>query len=193
MPVEVINRSVVNRPRHEADDIRGYIEWQSPDEKVTHLEKVLTEHVFGRKLDAWDVRTTGLRYWVITNPTNYYSQELFPSLDYAFSFHVGVTLRVMAYENRAPTDPSKARLIKVWRKLAQASEAEEKAEEAEEFQTVGMRCRECLIALVRAISSDSMIPEGKDKPRRLVTLFNGQNLLQIRLRRVKVRRKFVPT
>ena len=36
------------------------------------------------------MRTTKGRWWVITNPTNLYSQELFPSLDYAISFHVGV-------------------------------------------------------------------------------------------------------
>jgi hypothetical protein len=45
---------------------------------------------------TWDVHTTGDRYWVITNPTNLYSQQLFPSMDYTLSFHVGVTARMVA-------------------------------------------------------------------------------------------------
>jgi len=65
---------------------------------VRHLEKVASESIFGQQMDAWDVRTNKNRWWVITNPINFYSQRLFPSLDYTLSFHVGMTTRVMQSE-----------------------------------------------------------------------------------------------
>src|SRR4051794_27829228 len=82
VPTSVLNESVLRRSPREEQAICEYVESQSPKEKVLHLEKVTTEYVLDRKLDVWDVRTDGERYWVITNPTNLYSQELFPSLDY---------------------------------------------------------------------------------------------------------------
>ena len=163
--VKAINQSTVRRSQHEERAIREYIEWQSPREKVTHLEKVHTESVYERRVDAWDVWTTRGRYWVITNPTNLYSQALFPSLDYTISFHLGLTMRVMASEERNPSNPQKARLAKVWRKLTRASESLDRADEAEDFQSVGMRCRECLISLVRAIANGSMVPAGHETPK----------------------------
>jgi hypothetical protein len=81
----VLNKFVLNRSEQETQTIRNYVEWQSPKEKVTYLEKVATEHLFDRKLDAWDVHTDDERYWVITNPTNLYSQKSFPSMDYTLS------------------------------------------------------------------------------------------------------------
>lgn len=51
------------------------------------------------------------------------------------------------------------------RKLVQASEAFDQADEAEEFQAVGMRCRECLLALVRELTSETDIAEGEDLPK----------------------------
>jgi len=56
--------------------IRRYVEWQGKEE-VTHAERVTR--------------------WVITSPADLYSQELFPSLDYTISFHVGVTARMMSH------------------------------------------------------------------------------------------------
>src|SRR5438552_358232 len=73
--------------------IRDYVESQARGERVQHAEKVTTEHVFDRDYDCWDVHTQGDRYWVITSPTNLYSQRYFPSLDFTLSFHVGVTAR----------------------------------------------------------------------------------------------------
>ncbi len=77
---------------HEADHIAKYVEWQCQKdaERVTYLEKLRTENVFGADYDCWNVRTDKKRYWVITNPTNLYSQDLFPSLDYTLSFHIGL-------------------------------------------------------------------------------------------------------
>ncbi len=161
----VLNKFVFKRSEREAQAIRDYVEWQSRKEKVTYLEKVATEHVFDRKHDAWDVHTDGERYWVITNPTNLYSQKLFPSLDYTLSFHIGLMARVMARRDGAEDDEQQDRLAAAWRRWTQAAEALDRADEAEEFQAVGMRCRECLLALVRAVAQDSMVPNGIERPK----------------------------
>jgi len=56
-------------------------------------------------------------------------------------------------------------LVVTNRKLVQASEAFDHADEAEEFQAVGMRCRECLLALVRELTQGSDLDEGEDLPK----------------------------
>lgn len=161
----VLNKFVLNRSEREAQAIREYVELESPKEKVSYLEKVATEHLFDRRLDAWDVHTNGGRYWIITNPTNLYSQKLFPSLDYTLSFHIGLTARMMAKRRGADDDEQQDRLAAAWRRWTQAAEALDRADEAEEFQAVGMRCRECLLAMVRAIATDTMVPTGHNRPK----------------------------
>ena len=44
---------------HEADRIAKYVEWQCQKdaERVTYLEKLRTENVFGADYDCWNVRT----------------------------------------------------------------------------------------------------------------------------------------
>src|SRR2546427_6750971 len=81
-PVRRLKRFVRKRAFHEVDAIREYVEWQAKGEKVLHLEKVATERLRERRLDASDVRTDKERYWVITNPTNLYRHEDFHSLDF---------------------------------------------------------------------------------------------------------------
>jgi hypothetical protein len=149
-----------------AREIGSYVEWQARGEKVQHTEKIKTEHLLGRDYECWDVHTQRDRYWVITSPTNLYSQKLFPSLDYTLSFHVGVMIRVEARQKGAPDAAQGARLLAVWRRWEEASNALDAAEEAEEFQAVGMRCRECLIQLVRSVGRPAMIPDGQDAPQR---------------------------
>ena len=108
---------------------------------------------------------------VITSPTNLYSQYYFPSLDYTLSFHVGVMARIIARQRGAPDDAQKSRLTPVWRRWEQAAETLDSAEEAEDFQAVGLKCRECLIQLVRSLAKPEMVPEGKEAPQR--SNFNG--------------------
>ena len=49
--------------------------------------------------------------------------------------------------------------------MVQASEAFDQADEAEEFQAVGMRCRECLLTLMRELTDGSDIAQGDDLPK----------------------------
>jgi len=164
LPARLLGDFVVARTEHEEAAIREYVEIQARPEKVTHLEKVKTERLRTRALDAWDVWTNRDRYWVITNPTNLYSQRHIPSLDFAISVHVGVTERV--FSRQTPPVPSEAqqRLAAAWRRCEQAVEALDHADEAEDFQAIGMRCRECLLDLVAATAKDEMVSSGEEVP-----------------------------
>jgi hypothetical protein len=165
LPKSELNKFVSAQPEHEARAIFEYLEAQAPDENVVHLEKITTEYLPGRSLDAWDVHTSSDRYWVITNPTNLYSQQAFPSLDYTFTFHVGLTARIMAREARSAPDEHRVRLMEAWRQWEQASLELDRCEEAEDFQAIGMRCRECLISFIRAVADQAMVPPGREAPK----------------------------
>lgn len=145
--------------------IVDYVASQASDETVEHLEKIASERALGRDIDVWDVHTDVSRWWVITAPTNLYSQEQFPSMDVALSFHIGLTARVMERSERAAPDEQAEHFPTAWRKWEQAGEAFNKANEAEDFQAVGMRCRESLIAFVReassVVKSDNRTPSPK--------------------------------
>ena len=53
-----------------------------------------------------------------------------------------------------------------WRKWKQAGQALEEAEEPEDFQSVGLRCRECLVAMVRTFAFAHIVPANADGPKR---------------------------
>ena len=78
-------------PEHERREIEEYLRSQSgPDFEIEHVEKLTSEYVLGHQYDVWDAHTNEGRWWVITNPTNLYSQELIKSMDIALSFHIGL-------------------------------------------------------------------------------------------------------
>ena len=145
----------------EADGIRSYVEWQAPDETVRHLEKVASESIFGQEMDAWDVRTNKGRWWVITNPTNLYSQKLFPSLDYTLSFHVGVTTRMMQSEMSEEQEIAHNDINVLWNKLARARATLFSAQNAEDFQSVGMKCRSVFYFLSRLLEKRRWCRKGR--------------------------------
>jgi hypothetical protein len=150
----------------EKDDIRAYAE-DGLDEAVVHLEKVGSELVGPRRHDIWDVHCADSRWWVVTNPTNYYDQKDFKSRDVVLTFHVGLMLRVWSrQERRVPVAPGPAALLPgSWRRWQQAFEAYDSGDEAENFQAVGMRLRECLLSFVGETRSDDLVSEGETPPK----------------------------
>ena len=160
-----LSRLVLPRDEDEVQKIADYVEWQAKGETVEHAEKVSTEFVMGRKHECWDVRTDKMRWWVITSPTNLYSQDLMPSLDYTLSFHVGVMARVASANKPDVNELEQLVMADAWRRWEQAGDILNEAEEAEDFQSVGMRCRECLIVMVRTSSLPEMVPEGSAPPK----------------------------
>jgi hypothetical protein len=157
---------VFGQPEHEERRVRAYMADQACDETVIHLEKVGTESLMGRKMGFWDVRTDKGKWWVITNPTNLYSQALFPSLDYTVSFHVGVTTRMLAREHNYEGSTRVRRILPTLKRLESAGNALDSADEVEDFQAVGMKLRECLLTLIHTLAKPEHVPTGEDIPNR---------------------------
>lgn len=150
--IEAQAKYVMPQPEHKARDISEYVEIEASDEKVVHCELVRTEFVSGTRYDVWDVHTDKNRWWVITNATNLYRQAEFQSLDYTLSFHIGLMARVAA-RNRIETDQETAEMLAVFRKVEQILGAADRADEVEDFQSIGLQCREALVALSRVLAS----------------------------------------
>jgi len=151
----------------EKDEIRAYAEDQI-GETVVHLEKVGSELVGPRRHDIWDVHCAESRWWVLTNPSHYYSQEDFKSRDVVLTFHVGLMIRVWSQQERhVPVAPEPAAMLRgSWRRWQQAFEAYDSGDEAENFQAVGMRLRECLLSFVDETCSAELVPNGTTPPKR---------------------------
>jgi hypothetical protein len=168
--IEAMTHVAFQEPDHERDEIAEYVEWQSnksgkKDVEVTYLERLKSEVIFGTEHVAWDVHTDEPgRWWVITGPTNLYSQELFPSLDYTFSLHVGLMARVASRDSKRAPSREGQRLRAAWRRWETAIEALDIAKESEDFQAVGMRCRETLVALVKSLQRGIELEAGEERP-----------------------------
>lgn len=158
----------------EAEHIREFVEAEAGEE-VSSLEKVKTEGVFGKQYDVWDVRTYAPkrfrwnrrkknRWWVVTNMTNLYPFDRFPSLDYLLSFHIGLMLRIIERQRKAPSEEKSHKFKEVWRRFEQAVEQFNLAREAEDFQAVGNHLRECLLAFARDHADAALVPESEERP-----------------------------
>ena len=152
--------------KRQTEAIRAYVENQA-HEAVVHLEKAASELVGPVRHDIWDVHCTDSRWWVITEPTNLYSQGDFESRDVALTFHIGLTLRVSyLHDRKVSVNPGSAYLLPgPWRRWEQAFEAYDSGDEAETFQAVGVRLRECLLSFVGETTSAEMVPEGQESPK----------------------------
>jgi hypothetical protein len=130
----------------EALDVIRYMEREAQDLTVEFAQKVYSENVLNHRHDVWDVHTDKDRWWVITNPTNLYSQDQFPNMDYAVTFHVGLCIRIPRSEKPnlggLPIEP----FAECYRGLSETSEALKHAEEASDYRAIGVRCRETLLA-----------------------------------------------
>lgn len=148
----------------EYERIQEYWEGQWPEDSLIHLEKAASERVGSVSHDIWDLHAESGRWWIVTNPTNLYSQEDFKSRDVVLTFHVGLKLRMMSRDTVPITEPAAALLPGAWRRWEQAVEALQCAREAEDYQAVGMRLRECLVSFAGEIADDALVPEGTDRP-----------------------------
>jgi hypothetical protein len=149
-PAEELGKYSVERDPHLEREIAHYVELEAEDETVKHIEKMKNEVVVGDLYDIWDVTTNKDRWWVITNPTNLYSQRYFPSLDNTLSFHIGPMMRLRS-RPAGPESDDPSPFDDVFRRQEQAKNRFDIAVEAEDYQAVGMQLRECLISLVAAV------------------------------------------
>jgi len=161
LPPEALGQFVLSgEAEYERRHILEYVQVEAHEE-VKHVERIKAERIFGREYEVWDVHTNETRWWVITQPTNLYSQELFPSADYTLSFHVGLTARVAARQKTPAGEDELERSMVSWRRWEQAHDSLESGDEAEDFQAVGMRCRECLLEMIRSMADPAMITAGE--------------------------------
>jgi len=111
------------------------------------------------------VWTSRDRWWVITRPTNLYSQTDFVSMEVAFTYHLGLGI-LLAHRNAPPEDEDEAlRMAGPWRRWQAASEELNNAVEAEDFQSVGVRCRGALLSLTKELANPAMVPAGVTAPK----------------------------
>lgn len=137
---------------YKAEDVTRYVEGQAPGHTVTLAELVHTETVLSKRHEVWNVHTDSAKYWVVTDLTNLYDQETFPSHDYALSFHLGVMLRLQERQHREGEGDDEDHLERAWRRYTRAYESLDYARETEDFQAIGMRCREILLALSKELA-----------------------------------------
>jgi hypothetical protein len=159
-----LGRYSAERDFYAEKDIADYVLTQARDETVQNVERVKTEYVMGAPYEIWDVSTDKDRWWVVTNPTNLYSQRHFPSLDYTLSFHVGLMMRVASRSERAGESESTP-FDEVFRRQNQASDLLERSVEAVDLQAVGMQLREGLISLIAVVRRRVEIKGAEDRPK----------------------------
>jgi hypothetical protein len=145
----------------EIEEVREYFEWQAPDLKVTFMQKVYSEAVVNTRHDVWDIHTNKDRWWVITGGTNLYSQEQFPNMDLALTFHIGLILRIPRTEKQQEDDLRILPFGPVFQKMEEAGTAVTQAQSLADYQAVGVRCREALLELIGVAQDAAM---WTDKP-----------------------------
>jgi hypothetical protein len=157
---------VLPATEQEKDSIVAYMADEAPDLTVVMLQKVYSENVLSATHDVWDVHTDKDRWWVITNPTNLYSQDQFPNMDLALTFHIGLCLRIPRTEQQRLTDLPIEPFAEGYRLLTEAHDALGRAQEVGDYQAIGVRCRETLLAMVRAAQAVLPWPPGSEAPKK---------------------------
>lgn len=153
-------------PEHEERGIRDYVNSQSPaDDHAELVQKVGSHRVLGHVHEVYDVHCTLTRWWVITSPTNLYLQSDFPEAEQALIFHIGLGA-FMAERSRAQLDENAEEQVSMsWRRFRQALEAMNEASESEDYQAVGIKCRDALIALGKSHTNAPWVGEVPDPPK----------------------------
>lgn len=150
----------------EKQAVIDYYLGQSPEgTEVTFAQKVYAESVIGHTHAVWDVHASDGRWWVITNPTNLYSQDQFPNMDLAITFHMGLCLRIPRNDIKQADVESVRPFTDVLQSVADCEAALGQANDAGAFRAIGVRCRENLLAFVHAAQDACEWPE-QDRPQR---------------------------
>lgn len=156
-------------PEHEVRRVTQYVESQTRDvdDPVTVVQRIGSRRVSGVSRDMYDVRMAkGDRYWVITEPMNLYHQDDFHQVEMAFTYHLGVSLTLRERFHQEVRDAEGGEEVSpAWRRLMKAGEAMDNATEAEDFQAVGVRCREALLAYVRDRLSAEWVADIAQPPK----------------------------
>lgn len=133
----------------EREYVTSYYLSQSPDgATVSFHQKVYSETIINHRHDVWDVHASDGLWWIITNPTNLYSQEQFPNMNLAVSLHMGICLRIPRSETQRPPDRNLLPFVAVIAQLNDMADALGQAGNLAGYQGIGVRCRETLLAFI---------------------------------------------
>jgi hypothetical protein len=153
--------TVLPATQQETDAVREYFEWQAPNLEITFMQKVYSESVVSTRHDVWDIHTKKDRWWVITNPTNLYSQEQFPNMDLVVTFHIGLCIRIPRTQQQLVDDRRVVPFGTAFGKLDEAIGALSQAHNLAGDQGIGARARETLLELIAAAQDSA---EWTDEP-----------------------------
>lgn len=146
--------------------IRDYVNSQSPvDDQSGLVQKVGSRRILGRPRDIYDVHCEESRWWVIAYPTNLYSQDDFPEMKQALIFHIGLQVFLAERERTDMEDEQLEHVSAPWRRFTQAVDAMSAAGEAEDYQAVGIKCRDALIAFAKTHSDAEWVGDLDDRPK----------------------------
>ncbi len=152
--------------QREIEHVTEYMKSQAPDLTVQFVQKVYAENVLHIRHDVWDVHTDVDRWWVITEPMNLYAQDQFPNMDLALTFHVGLCLRIPRSERQKLSELPVEPFAECYRCLQEASDALAQASEVADYQSIGVRCREALLAFVNAAQTVMPWTSAQDTPKK---------------------------
>jgi hypothetical protein len=150
----------------EENHVRDYMEGQASDLTVTFIQKVYEENIINHIHAVWDVHTNKDRWWVMTNPMNLYSQEQFPNMDYAVTFHVGLCIRIPRSEKQKATDLPVEPFAMVYKELSDAQDSLLIAKNVADYKAIGVKCRETLVAFADVAQNVLPWTSTEEKPKR---------------------------
>jgi hypothetical protein len=157
---------MLSATQKEIDHVTENMRSQAPDLAVEFVQKVYSENVLHVRHDVWDVHTNVDRWWVITEPMNLYSQEQFPNMDLALTFHVGLCVRIPRSEKQKLSEIPAEPFVECLRGLQEAAEALTHSQEVADYQSIGVRCREAMLAFVNAAQVVMPWTETDDPPKK---------------------------
>jgi hypothetical protein len=157
---------MLSATQKEIELVIEYMRSQAPDLTVEFVQKVCSENVMHVRHDVWDVHTNVDRWWVITEPMNLYAQDQFPNMDLALTFHVGLCLRIPRSDRQKLSEIPAEPFAECLRGLQEASEALAQAQEVADYQSIGVRCREALLAFVKIAQTVMPWAETGERPKK---------------------------
>lgn len=155
----------------EVREVRDYVNSQRrafglEDQQVELIQRVGRRRITGTTYAIYDAKMSdSSRWWIITDHLNMYSQEQHASMDDALTHHLGLMSVIREQFRVEPDEDHVAPARKALRRYESAVTSMAEAVEAEDFQAVGIRCRDALIALGMAYVDQSwvVIPAGSER------------------------------
>ena len=147
----------------ESDAVKTYFLSQSPNSTVTFTQKVYAETIVGHRHDVWDLHADDGRWWIVTNPTNLYSQEQFPSMDLVVTFHMGLSIRIPTMQKPSMKVSNLMPIAGTFQQIEEVQTSLNHADSLLDYRAVGVGCRETLITLVHSLQDAERWPESELK------------------------------